>query len=250
MASINLPLLNDTLIWGKHPTRNANNKWPLENVVKLPIFAGIGVAPLAAIGGTAAGNGTAAAAPGAIGGAPNGQPGAAGNGQPTGGQQSAQQPVQQGGRRPKLSEKMKSLSLDCAEMPPPVQPSFGRNQQYFSELRDGRWQFAFLPLFAESKPIRSARGFAASGDSFEDASERSMSPPATRAVLAAVQPRRLPPAPPQQVATAPTQPQSSRQQNGTTGEAQRRGGPSMFFTLSSGQTMRGKREGGGNTDAT
>ncbi|KAI1726325.1 SH3 domain containing protein [Ditylenchus destructor] len=60
-------------------------------------------------------------------------------------------------RRPKLSEKMKSLSLDCAEMPPPVNTLAMRSPY-------------------KSKPIRSARGFAASGESLDY--ERSMSPTA------------------------------------------------------------------------
>ncbi|KAI1732801.1 SH3 domain containing protein [Ditylenchus destructor] len=61
-------------------------------------------------------------------------------------------------RRPKLSEKMKSLSLDCAEMPPPVNTLAMRSSPY------------------KSKPIRSARGFAASGESLDW--ERSTSPTA------------------------------------------------------------------------
>jgi len=42
-----------------------------------------------------------------------------------------------GGRRPKLSEKMKSLSLDCADMPPPVQMGgIGRNQYFSTFFKD------------------------------------------------------------------------------------------------------------------
>uniref|UniRef100_A0A915ETD5 SH3 domain-containing protein n=1 Tax=Ditylenchus dipsaci TaxID=166011 RepID=A0A915ETD5_9BILA len=69
-----------------------------------------------------------------------------------------------------LSEKMKSLSLDCAEMPPPVNASMS------STMRS--------PF--KSKPMRSARGFAASGEGLDW--ERSVSP------TAPIQPvnRRLP----------------------------------------------------------
>nr|CAD2166276.1 unnamed protein product [Meloidogyne enterolobii] len=95
-----------------------------------------------------------------------------------------------GGRRPKLSEKMKSLSLDCADMPPPVQMGgIGRNQ-YF-----------------KGKQLRSARGYAASGESFENSFERSESPPSSRPTPTKTTQqltRRLPPAPPM---TAPIQQQ-------------------------------------------
>ncbi|KAL7078149.1 hypothetical protein ACQ4LE_002323 [Meloidogyne hapla] len=99
-----------------------------------------------------------------------------------------------GGRRPKLSEKMKSLSLDCADMPPPVQMGgMGRNQ-YF-----------------KGKQLRSARGYGASGESFENSFERSESPPSSRPTPTKTTQqqltRRLPPAPPQTPMTAPIQQQ-------------------------------------------
>jgi len=62
-------------------------------------------------------------------------------------------------RCPKLSEKMKSLSLDCADMPPPVQ----------SQMRN---------IAYKVKPVRYGRGLVASGESLDLG--RSMSPPTRR----------------------------------------------------------------------
>jgi hypothetical protein len=49
-----------------------------------------------------------------------------------------------GGRRPKLSEKMKSLSLDCADMPPPVQNS----------MRSGAFSMLMLSLMTFEFPLK------------------------------------------------------------------------------------------------
>jgi hypothetical protein len=70
-------------------------------------------------------------------------------------------------RAPKLNKQMKSLSLDCADAPPPVSSTM-------------RSQF-------KSKPIRQAHGFATSGETSDW--ERSVSPNAPS-------PRRLPVQPP------------------------------------------------------
>uniref|UniRef100_A0A7E4W1Y9 SH3 domain-containing protein n=1 Tax=Panagrellus redivivus TaxID=6233 RepID=A0A7E4W1Y9_PANRE len=70
-------------------------------------------------------------------------------------------------RAPKLNKQMKSLSLDCAEMPPPV---------------NGTMRSPF-----KSKPLKMAHGIATSGETSDW--ERSVSP-------AGPSPRRLPPQPP------------------------------------------------------
>jgi hypothetical protein len=70
-------------------------------------------------------------------------------------------------RAPKLNKQMKSLSLDCAEMPPEMKCSTMRS-----------------PF--KSKPIRQAQGFATSGETSDW--ERSLSP-------VGPSPRRLPPQP-------------------------------------------------------
>ncbi|KAL3109671.1 hypothetical protein niasHT_017215 [Heterodera trifolii] len=93
-----------------------------------------------------------------------------------------QQPLSSGGRRPKLSEKMKSLSLDCAEMPDPVQNGMANRQQQY-----------------KSKPIRSARGGLASvQQSFDKSASpngRQQTGPLGAIQLVPHKQRRLPPVP-------------------------------------------------------
>ncbi|KAF7635789.1 hypothetical protein Mgra_00004702 [Meloidogyne graminicola] len=121
-----------------------------------------------------------------------------------------------GGRRPKLTEKMKSLSLDCADMPPPVQINGGGL---------GRTQY-----FKGKHPHpRSARGLAISGESFENSNsfERSESPPNIRNNQSIQQlPRKLPPAPTQSITTTIQQQQQQIKPNET------------FFSSSSSSTNR------------